>query len=75
MSAEGQPEKVNEAETYFKKALEAIGDSDKRRNSYLLGSLGNIYLNQNKLELAWENFEKHTVQTGVLESHFRYIFA
>ena len=58
MSTDGQPEKVNEAETYFKKALEAIGDSDKRRNSYLLGSLGNIYLNQNKLELAWENFEK-----------------
>ncbi|GIS83983.1 MAG: hypothetical protein CM1200mP16_02830 [Nitrospina sp.] len=58
MAAEGQEDKTNEAETYFKKALEAIGDSDKRRNSYLLGSLGNIYLNKNKLELAWENFEK-----------------
>ena len=58
MASEGQLEKVDEAETYFKKALEAIGDSDKRRNSYLLGSLGNIYLNKNQLELAWENFEK-----------------
>ena len=58
MSSEGQAEKVDEAEANFKKALEVIGDSDKRRNSYLLGSLGNIYLNKNQLDLAWEYYEK-----------------
>ena len=58
MGSEGQAEKVDEAEANFKKALEVIGDSDKRRNSYLLGSLGNIYLNKNQLDMAWEYYEK-----------------
>ena len=58
MVSEGQTEKVDEAEANFKKALEVVGDSDKRRNSYLLGSLGNIYLNKNQLDLAWEHYEK-----------------
>ena len=58
MASEGQTEKVDEAEANFKKALEVVGDSDKRRNSYLMGSLGNIYLNKNQLDLAWEYYEK-----------------
>ena len=57
MASEGQAEKVDEAEANFKKALEVIGDSDKRRNSYLLGSLGNIYLNKNQLDQAWEHYK------------------
>ena len=58
MASEGQTEKVDEAEANFKKALEVVSDSDKRRNSYLLGSLGNIYFNKNQLDLAWEYYER-----------------
>ena len=58
MASDGQTENVEEAEANFKKALEGVGESDKRRNSYLMGSLGNIYLNKNQLDLAWEYYEK-----------------
>ena len=43
----GQPEQFDKAEKYCKGALEIIGaGKDKRRQSYLLGSLGNIYLHK-----------------------------
>ena len=55
----GQPEQFDKAEKYCKGALEIIGaGKDKRRQSYLLGSLGNIYLHKKDLDKAWDNYNQ-----------------
>ena len=55
----GQPEQFDKAEEYCKRALDIIGaGKDKRRQSYLLGSLGNINLHKKDLDKAWENYNQ-----------------
>ena len=47
----GQPEQFDKAEEYCNRALEIIEKGqDRRRQSYLLGSLGNIYLHKGGME-------------------------
>ncbi|MCH8209622.1 MAG: tetratricopeptide repeat protein, partial [Nitrospinae bacterium] len=56
---EGNPELLEPAEENFLKALEIFkSQQDKKRTSYLLGSLGNIYLHKKDFEKALENFDQ-----------------
>ena len=55
----GQPEQFDKAEEYCTRALDIINSGkDKRRQSYLLGSLGNINLHKKDLDKAWNNYSQ-----------------
>ena len=55
----GQPEQFDKAEEYCTRALDIINTGkDKRRQSYLLGSLGNINLHKKDLDKAWDHYSQ-----------------